>query len=128
MMAKELGVIVAVISVLLTGASSAGAQQSENVIVLLPALGNQPEFGDRLIFTGGPLTMVDISGCGGGSYPLQNAVLVDPGSRRGSGPVTVITVSQETPVPPGSRAVSISFDAACTVGGIQYNRYLVTID
>ena len=111
----------------------ASAQQSgDTVTFLIPILENQPQPPsgphDRLIYTGGQVISVDVTGCGTGSRPKQNAVLVDPNGGRSGRILGVITLSHTDPVPPGTRLQSLSPAGSCAIGIEVYNRYTGTVD
>jgi hypothetical protein len=72
--------------------------------------------------------MVDTFGCGGGSHPVQNAVLVDPDAARSGRIVGIIIAYATDPVHPGTKLNFLNFDSPCTIGGTSYNRYTGTVE
>jgi hypothetical protein len=113
----------------------ASAQQSgDSVVFLIPILENQPQPpagpADKLIYTGGQVISVDVTGCGTGSRPMQNVVLVDPSGGRSGRIVGVITISQTDPVPPGTRLAGSSLRETCFLVATMtmYNKYEATVE
>jgi hypothetical protein len=94
-------------------------QPGDGIQFLIPATENQPQPTntpqEKLIYSGGRLTSVDITGCGAGNRPMQNAVLVDPAGGRSGRIVGVITVSQTDPVPPGTRVGNLALIGPCVI-------------
>jgi hypothetical protein len=104
-------------------------ERGDSVTFLIPAAENQPQPpagpADKLIYSGGQLTSVDVTGCGVGTHPMQNAVLVDPAGGRSGRIVGVITTSQTEPVPPGTRLIALEQLGACVIISslVPYIRY-----
>ena len=113
----------------------ASAQQSGDLVTfLIPILENQPDPPsgprDKLIYTGGQVIFVDTTGCQSGTFPIQNAVLVDPAGGRSGRILGVITISQSGPVPPGTKLKNIGEvqpSPCATASGI-YRRYTGTVE
>lgn len=126
--------VVAVASIGRTAPS--GPVPGDTVEFLLPADADQPMPAgaptDKVLYTGGRVTNIDASTCGGAMQPVQSGVLVDPGASLGVGRsprlVGMITISHVDPIHPGIRLTAISFDAACDVGGVPYHRYRGTVE
>jgi hypothetical protein len=122
-----------VITALVLGVVNVGTAQvaGDTVYFLLPEAGTQPVPPegpkDKLIITGGKITTTDITGCGGGTRPVQNAVLVDPDATRSGRIVGVIIHSQTDPIHPGTKLKDLSVDSSCTTGGTAYIRYSGTV-
>jgi hypothetical protein len=117
----------------LVGVKLVSAQQTGDIVeILIPAAGAQPEPNpdpkDKLIITGGKITTTDITGCGAGTHPVQNAVLVDPDAARSGRIVGVIISSQTDRVHPGTKLKGLQLDATCTIAGTAYNRYNGTVE
>jgi hypothetical protein len=135
-MMKSIPVWSTVIGVALAGFLMQDKVSAQNpgdeITFLLPADGTQPDLAadpkDKLIITGGKLTMIDVTGCGVGSKPVQNAVLVDPGSHRSGRLTGLIVTSQADPVHPGTKLTNLSLSSTCTAGGTVYNRYTGTVE
>jgi hypothetical protein len=131
---------VAAAGIVLAAAYSAFAVSSGDTIqFLIPAAANQPEpdvgpiSTDVLIFIGRKTTTSPGTGCAPtGSYPVQNAVLVDPGGGRSERIVGVITTAQEgggsDPLPPGTKITNIAYLADCNIGTDAYKKYSGTVE
>jgi hypothetical protein len=107
-------------------------ESGDTVVFLIPADSNQPDPpegpADKLIYTGGPVTFIDATGCGVGTHPVQNAILVDPTGGR-SGRITgIITLSATDPIPPGTKLQNLTLQGSCTLGTTAYNRYIGTVE
>jgi hypothetical protein len=85
------------------------------------------EPGDVVLVTGQPVGFTDASGCvsTAGSYPVENVVVVDPGSgNRATRMANVIITSQTDALKPGTKLVDMTASSPCTMsGGIQYIKY-----
>lgn len=124
---------VGAIAVLATAQVAAALEAGDTVEFLIPADANQPEPpagpSDGLIYHGGPVTMIDITGCGTGSRPMQNATLVDPGGVGGSGRIEgVITTSPHEPIRPGTKVSGLTATGLCFIGTAVYFRWQGTVE
>jgi hypothetical protein len=126
-MPHKLSAVVLATCVLLAATAAFALQSGDTVVFLIPSDANQPDPpsgpADKLIFTGGRVTTVDVTGCGAGSHPVQNAVLVDPTGGRPGRIIGVIVLSESEPVRPGTKVVALSLQGTCTIGTTSYNRY-----
>jgi hypothetical protein len=129
---------VAAAGIVLAAAYSAFAVSSGDTIqFLIPAAANQPDpvgpVTDVLIFIGRKTTASPGTGCAPtGSYPVQNAVLVDPAGGRSERIVGVITTAQSgggsDPIPPGTKITDITFVIDCNIGTDAYHKYSGTVE
>ena len=118
---------VGALGVLATAQVAAALEPGDAVTFLLPVDANQPELpaspNGRLIYHGGHVTMVETTGCGLGSQPMQNATLVDPSGIGGSGRIEgVITIHTE-PIRPGTKLSNLTLLGPCSIGTAAYFRY-----
>lgn len=89
------------------------------------------EPGDKLIFVGRSSETTDGGSCAPGSgYHIQSVVIVDPraGGTRATRRLQVITTSQTTPVPPGTRVTDIAINTQCEIAGVIFDRYIGTVE
>lgn len=98
-----------------------------SVVVFLSTEGNLPEPDpgpptDKLIFTGKKVIDTPLPGCSDSNMPLQNAVLVDPGTTRGGRIISVFVVSADS-VPPGTRIGGFGQGVTCTSDGVTYKKF-----
>ena len=118
----------------LGGSSSTliGQQRGDTIVFLVHASDPQPappaRPNDALLYTGRTIGFVDATGCEGGSFPLQRAVLVDRDATGAPLNLEVITISHVDPVAPGTRVRLLSFVRDCFIGGVPYNVYQGTAD
>ena len=136
-MRRQLVLIGLLISVLTAGGVGAGGAEAQEpgdtITFLLPASGPYPDLlGDpmsKVIITGGPVTMIDTTGCAPGSHPVQNAVVVDS-TMRTVERAEVIIVSQTEPVRPGTKLKFVTLDSTCVIAGTltPYNKYNGTVE
>ncbi len=128
-------VIVSLAAVLVLRLHLAGAEPlpSGTVVTLfLPTNGNLPEPDpgpptDKLVFTGGKVVESSLPGCSDSAMPLQNAVLVDPGSQR-SGRIISVFISIADSVPPGTRLTGFNGSGNCISDGVTYRKYTATAE
>jgi hypothetical protein len=124
-----IGLLVAVFAAggVLAGDAEA-VESGDVVVVLIPIDSLQPvppvRPNDRLIIRGGPTTTTDTTGCETGTYPVQDATLVDTSGRPG-GIEGLVTISQSDPLPPGTRLINLSevSPSPCTTNTTTYRRY-----
>lgn len=88
--------------------------------------------GDTLIFTGRAKFLTDPGNCAQapGQYPVQDAVVIDPGTgQRATRLTTLIVVSQTTSVEPGTKLVNLQTLTQCqnTAANILYDAYRGTV-
>ncbi len=120
--------VVAALAAIGSFAWSAPLPSGTAVVVFLPTSGDVPqtlaEPKDQIVFIGGKVVDTDLPGCiSTGSFPLQNVVLVDPGSAR-SGRITGAVVGSQTePIPPGTRVTELGTGVPCTSEGIDYLKF-----
>ncbi len=135
------GVVVIAIAVALWLPRSSSAQplpSGTTVIVFFDTSGFVPEPldapQDKLVFIGGRSFLIDMPGCAAPQFmfPLQQAVLVDPGGSR-TGRVALVVVAGVgatglEPVPPGTRLTALGSGITCTSGGILYLKFTGTTE
>jgi hypothetical protein len=107
----------------------ADLQPGDTLYFLLPASADQPVPGitETLVFTGGKIIDIDISGCGGGVHPVQHYTLVDTTGRKSAKSGGIIPLSND-PVRPGTRIANPLVDSGCSIGGVDYIRYQGTVE
>lgn len=127
-------VVVAIAGAIVLGGAMAFGQPlppGTTVIVFLPVSGHTPLPADAptdvIVFTGGKVVDTALPGCATGTFPLQNAVLVDPGSQR-SGRIVGLVVGSTDAVPPGTRVTGFSGGIPCTSNGTGYLKYTGTTE
>lgn len=131
--------VVAALGILLALPYSAMALNTgDTVQFLIPTASIQPEpevgpKTDKLLYTGGSVTTSVGTGCATtGSYPIQNAILVDPGAGRSGRIVGIITTFQtgggSEALNPGTTIVNIAFLVDCSIGADTYKKYTGTVE
>jgi hypothetical protein len=110
--------------------------QVPNIVIAVPAaepvtIAGANDEGDVLLITGQPVGFTDGTGCVlfAGSFPVENAVVVDPGGNRATRLTNVIVTSQQTALKPGTKLVNVNAAGPCTLvdSGVAYNRYSATV-
>jgi hypothetical protein len=96
-------------------------------VVGLPVPPTDP--GNEIHVTGPPAGTIALTTCvlTAGDYPIQEGIIVDPGTGTRGTRLEFIVTSQTTAIAPGSRLVSLTGHGPCSANGIAYNKYFVTM-
>lgn len=90
--------------------------------------------GDQIRITGGRSATVDSIGCVQDNNlspsPIQEAVVVDPAAYRATRLTDMILISQQTPLPAGTKIDNVFVQSSCHLGstGVDYIVYQGTIE
>jgi hypothetical protein len=99
----------------------------DNVSFLIPALSDQPNPTDDVVFSGGRVSEIDVAGCGSGTRAVQQYVIVGLTGTRSQKFEGIIALTTR-PVQPNTRLDTLTFDSTCFIGDVLYFRYDGTVE
>ena len=100
---------------------------SMSTVITLPV--PPTDQGNEIVVTGPPAETIELTNCvlTAGDYPIQQGIIVDPGTGTKGTRLEFIVTSQTTAIAPGSQLVSLTGGGQCNDNGITYNKYFVTM-
>ncbi len=84
--------------------------------------------GDILVFIGKAASTDQIGTCApAGTYPVQTAVIMDPGAGQRAARIAGIIVTEASEIPNGTKLGVLSNTGACAIDGVNYAKFRGTV-